>query len=189
MRGKQGPPVDSCASASRTVSEHWLDPIPATERPFGNSTGGCDRGHCHILPALDDSAAMAAQAAEDGIEVVCATPHIRPDHLVSVAELPLRVDALRQELRRRGLDVEIALGGEVAQTTAAGLSDSELRNVSLGGGGWVLVEPDPGPLGDDLSVLVQALAARGVPAVVAHPERHAGADFEKRLRELTAGGA
>ena len=101
----------------------------------------------------------------------------------------MRVDALRQELRRRGLDVEIALGGEVAQTTAAGLSDSELRNVSLGGGGWVLVEPDPGPLGDDLSVLVQALAARGVPAVVAHPERHAGADFEKRLRELTAGGA
>ena len=68
MRGKQGPPVDSCASASRTVSEHWLDPIPATERPFVNSTGGCDRGHCHILPALDDSAAMAAQAAEDGIE-------------------------------------------------------------------------------------------------------------------------
>jgi len=51
--------------------------------------------HCHILPALDDgaldlddSAAMAAQAAEDGIEVVCATPHIRPDHLVRVAELP-----------------------------------------------------------------------------------------------------
>ena len=138
MRGKQGPPVDSCASASRTVSEHWLDPIPATERPFGNSTGGCDRGHCHILPALDDSAAMAAQAAEDGIEVVCATPHIRPDHLVSVAELPLRVDALRQELRRRGLDVEIALGGEVAQRQPQGSATANSATCPLVvvGGFW-----------------------------------------------------
>jgi protein-tyrosine phosphatase len=152
--------------------------------------------HCHILPALDDgaldlddSAAMAAQAAEDGIEVVCSTPHIRPDHLVRVAELPSRVAALQRELRRRELDVQIAPGGEIAQTTAAGLSDSELRQLSLGGGGWVLIEPAPGPLGDDLFAVVDGLAARGVHAIVAHPERHAGADFEDRLRELTARGA
>jgi protein-tyrosine phosphatase len=152
--------------------------------------------HCHILPALDDgaldlddSAAMAAQAAEDGIEVVCSTPHIRPDHLVRVAELPSRVAALERELRRRELDVQIAPGGEIAQTTAAGLSDPELRQLSLGGGGWVLIEPVPGPLGDDLFALVDGLAARGVHAIVAHPERHAGADFEDRLRELTARGA
>jgi protein-tyrosine phosphatase len=152
--------------------------------------------HCHILPALDDgaldlhdSAAMAAQAAEDGIEVVCSTPHIRPDHLVRVAELPSRVAALQRELRRRELDVQIAPGGEIAQTTAGGLSDNELRQLSLGGGGWVLVEPAPGPLGDDLFALVDGLAARGVHAIVAHPERHAGADFEDRLRELTARGA
>jgi protein-tyrosine phosphatase len=152
--------------------------------------------HCHILPALDDgaldlddSAAMAAQAAEDGIEVVCSTPHIRPDHLVRVAELPSRLAALRRELRRRELGVQIAAGAEIAQTTAAGLSDTELRHLSLGGGGWVLIEPAPGPLGDDLFVLVDELAARGVHAVVAHPERHAGADFEDRLRVLTGRGA
>lgn len=152
--------------------------------------------HCHILPALDDgaldlddSAAMAAQAAEDGIEVVCATPHIRPDHLVRVAELPSRVAALQRELRRRELDVQIAPGAEIAQTTAVGLSDAVLRQLSLGGGGWVLVEPAPGPLGDDLVALVDGLSARGVHAIVAHPERHAVADFEDRLRELTARGA
>ena len=42
--------------------------------------------HSHILPALDDGAidlddslAMARTAEDDGIEVVCATPHIHPD--------------------------------------------------------------------------------------------------------------
>ena len=152
--------------------------------------------HCHILPALDDgaldlddSAAMAAQAAEDGIEVVCATPHIRPDHLVRVAELPSRRAALQRELERRELDVQIAPGAEIAQEIAAGLTGSELRELSLGGGGWVLIEPAPGPLGDDLCVLVDGLRARGVHAIIAHPERHAAADFEDRLRALTARGA
>ena len=37
--------------------------------------------------------------------------------------------------------------------------------------------------------LVDELAARGVHAVLAHPERHAGADFEDRLRVLTGRGA
>ena len=86
--------------------------------------------HCHILPAIDDgardfndSAAMAAQAVDDGIEIVCATPHIRPDHLVDLMELPGRVAALQRELRRRDLDVQIAGGGELAQTIASGLTD------------------------------------------------------------------
>jgi protein-tyrosine phosphatase len=152
--------------------------------------------HCHILPALDDGAldlddsvAMAAQAVEDGIEVVCATPHIRPDHLVRVEDLPSRVAALQLELRRRELDLQISPAAEIAQATAAGLSDTELRRLSLGGGGWVLVEPAPGPLGDDLLALVDGMPARGVHAIVAHPERHAASDLEERLRELTTRGA
>jgi protein-tyrosine phosphatase len=152
--------------------------------------------HCHILPALDDGAvdledsvAMAAQAVADGIAVVCATPHIRPDHLVRVAELPSRIAALQQELRRRGLDLEIASGGEVAQTTAARLSATELRRVSLGCGGWVLLEPAAGPLNDNLFTVVDRLSARGLHAIVAHPERHAAEDLHERLRELTARGA
>ena len=152
--------------------------------------------HCHILPALDDGAvdledslAMAAQAVADGITVVCATPHIRSDHEVRVAELPSRIAALQLELRRCGLDLEIASGGEVAQTTAAGISATELRRVSLGEGGWVLLEPAPGPLNDDLFALIDGLSTRGLHAIVAHPERHAAADLKERLCELTARGA
>ena len=79
--------------------------------------------------------------------------------------------------------------GELAATAADALTDDELRRVSLGGaGGWVLLEPAPGPLDDGLGALVERLAARGARVVIAHPERHADADFEARLLDLAARG-
>jgi len=153
--------------------------------------------HCHILPELDDGArdlddsvAMARQAEEDGIAAVCATPHIRHDHHVPIAEIAGRVDALAAELAARGVGVRVVPGGELAETEAGRLSDADLERVALGGaGGWVLLEPAPGPLGVGLEAHVERLAARGVRSVIAHPERHAGADFEQRLRELNERGA
>ena len=151
--------------------------------------------HCHILPALDDGAldladsvAMARQAERDGISVVCATPHIRDDHDVRIQELPGRVAALQDELDRLGVAVRIAQGGEVAQPAADALSDEHLHAVSLDGGDWILLEPAPGPLADELPALVERLAARGARAILAHPERHAGADLVARLRALIARG-
>jgi protein-tyrosine phosphatase len=148
--------------------------------------------HCHILPALDDGAlslddsvAMARQAEQDGIEVVCATPHIRRDHNVQVEEIAERVDSLQAHLATRGINVEILPGGELAQTEADRLTDVQLRLATLGGAGrWLLLEPAPGPLGDELEAVVQTLSERGLSAVIAHPERHAGADFEERLQAL-----
>lgn len=152
--------------------------------------------HCHILPALDDGArdfqdslAMARQAEQDGIAVVCATPHIRHDHEVRGEEIAARVEAVQEHIEAEGLKLRIAPGGELAQTEADRLGDAELRRVSLGGaGGWVLLEPAPGPLGDELHELVGRLAARGVGTVIAHPERHPDADFEQRLRRLVDDG-
>lgn len=131
---------------------------------------------------------MARQAEHDGIGVVCATPHIRSDHDVRIEELPLRVAALQGELDRLGVGVRIAQGGELAQPAADSLSDEHLRAVSLGGGGWVLLEPAAGPLADELSALVERLAARGARTILAHPERHAGPDLVARLRALVARG-
>ncbi len=151
--------------------------------------------HCHILPALDDGAfdladgvAMARQAEHDGITVVCATPHIRDDHDVRIDELPARIDELQNELDRRGVGVGIVQGGEVSQLAADRLSEPHLHEVSLGGGGWVLLEPAPGPIADALPALAGRLAERGMRTIVAHPERHAGVGFERYLRELTACG-
>ena len=152
--------------------------------------------HCHILPALDDGAldledsvAMARQAERDGIAVVCATPHIRGDHDVRIEEIAARARSLQQELTDHGVDVRVLPGGEVAQSEADRLTDAQLRLVALGGaGGWVLLEPAPGPLDDGLQAVVHRLSKRGLGTVIAHPERHAGLDFRERLQRLVSSG-
>ncbi len=148
--------------------------------------------HCHILPGLDDGAvdledslAMARQAEQDGIRTICATPHIRADHDVRIEEIAARVDAVQQTLADEGVAVHVVPGGELAQVEADRLTDTQLRSVTLAGAGrWLLVEPAPGPLDDHLNALVERLARRGFGAIIAHPERHAGADFHERLQRL-----
>ena len=152
--------------------------------------------HCHILPGVDDgaldlrdSAAMARQAAADGIEAICATPHIRHDHDVRIHEVAGRVEALNARLREEGVPVVVLRGGEVAESAVEDLSEEELVRVALGGGRWVLLEPAPGPLTDSLARRVEHLAERGHRALIAHPERHLSADMFERIARLVADGA
>jgi protein-tyrosine phosphatase len=152
--------------------------------------------HCHILPGLDDgavdlddSAAMAAQAQADGIEAVCATPHIRHDHRVRIEELAERVAAVNDELERRGIPVRVLRGGEVAETRLLELDASQLRALALGKGRWILLEPAPGPLTESVGVAARALGAAGFGALIAHPERHLDSRAPARLVELVEEGA
>lgn len=151
--------------------------------------------HCHVLPGIDDGArdmddgvAMARQAQADGIEVVCATPHIRHDHDVRIHELDERIAALQLAIDDAGVAVRIERGGEVAEPIVDSLTDDELHTVALGGR-WILLEPAPGPLGAALIDGVARLRARGFGAIVAHPERHAAPDIEETLAQATAVGA
>jgi protein-tyrosine phosphatase len=152
--------------------------------------------HCHILDAIDDGArdaddsvGMARQAEEDGIEAVCATPHIRHDHDVRIEELAERVRGLNARLEQELIAVRILQGGEVAETAVEGLGDEDLAQVSLGDGRWILLEPAPGPLDDSLMRRVGHLAERGYRTIVAHPERHLSADMFERMAALVAEGA
>lgn len=153
--------------------------------------------HCHILPGVDDGAgdledsvAMAWQADADGVGVIAATPHIRSDHDVVLDELPTRVAELNAAILSAGLAIKVVTGGEVAAPDCDRLTDDELRAVTLGGGGrWILLEPGPGPMDDALEATVDALHERDVRCVIAHPERHAGADAAERLAALVARGA
>ena len=152
--------------------------------------------HCHILPGvddgaldLDDSLGMARQAVNDGIESICATPHIRHDHDVRIDEVGGRVAMLNERLRDIELPLTVLQGGEVAETAVEGLSDAELELVALGDGRWILLEPAPGPLSDSLVRRVEHLAARGYRTLIAHPERHLSADMYERIAALVAAGA
>ena len=152
--------------------------------------------HCHILPGIDDGAldladslAMGRVAADDGIETIAATPHIRHDHDVRIPELADRVDEVNDELTANEVPVSVVTGGEVAETALEGLDEAELRAVTLAGGGWILLEPRPGPLGESLLAAVNDLRERGYGALIAHPERHVSADMFERIRALIAAGA
>ncbi len=153
--------------------------------------------HCHILPGLDDGARdlrdaieMTRQAEADGIRAICATPHIRHDHDVRIAELPERLAQLQAAVMASGSRTRVLPGGEVAATALPGLDDEELSAVTLGGGGrWILLEPAPGPLDEEFSAAVEELRARGFRALVAHPERHLGHGLVSRLRSAIGDGA
>jgi protein-tyrosine phosphatase len=152
--------------------------------------------HCHILPGVDDGAldvrdslGMASQAVNDGIEAVCATPHIRHDHDVRIDEIAARVGVLNARLREEGLPVTVLQGGEVAETAVEGLSEEELSHLALGAGRWILLEPAPGPLSDTLLARVAHLAERGHRTLIAHPERHLSADMYERIAALVGAGA
>jgi protein-tyrosine phosphatase len=152
--------------------------------------------HCHILPGVDDgaldihdSAGLARQAAADGVEAICATPHIRHDHDVRIEEVEQRVAALNRHLRGEGIPVTVLSGGEVAETAVEGLSEEELGRVALGDGRWVLLEPAPGPLGGDLERRLDHLVERGHRALIAHPERHLSEDMYERIARLVGLGA
>lgn len=151
--------------------------------------------HTHILPGLDDGAldltdslAMARVAVSDGISIVCATPHVRGDHDVRIEQLCERVERLQSTLDEAGIELRIARGGEVSALLADSLGDLHLREICLGGGDWVLLEPAPGPIDGAFLALVERLADRGARTVVAHPERHAGPDFEPLLHGLRERG-
>jgi protein-tyrosine phosphatase len=139
---------------------------------------------------IDDAVAMARQAQADGIGTICATPHIRHDHDVRIAELPERVAELVSAVRQAGCDTRILVGAEVAATALEGLEERELAALSLGGAGrWILLEPAPGPLDDRLEHAVDSLRVLGFRALVAHPERHLVPDLLERLRRLVARGS
>jgi protein-tyrosine phosphatase len=148
--------------------------------------------HCHILPGLDDGARdlhdavdMARQAEADGIAAVCATPHIRHDHVVEIAQLPQRIAELSSAVTAAGCATRILPGGEVAATALDELCNDDLRAVSLGGSGrWILLEPSPGPIDGRLHTAVTALQTRGFRALIAHPERHLAPDLATRLSDL-----
>lgn len=150
--------------------------------------------HCHILAGVDDgpaeiadSIAMARQGAADGIEVICATPHIRHDHDVCIDELARRAAELNTELRGCGVGVEVIAAAEVAETAVAGVTDEQLRAIAFGGR-WILLEPAPGPLGDSLAAAAKTLRRRGFRSLIAHPERHPAPDMRERLLELVRAG-
>jgi protein-tyrosine phosphatase len=137
--------------------------------------------HCHLLPgiddgpvALEDSIELARALAADGVSVVAATPHVRPDHPEVVpGELAGRCAELQEALVAYGIGLEVVPGGELDLASGLEASDDELRLVSFGQrGDYLLVETPYSGLSSLFEHQLFELELRGFRLVLAHPERN-----------------
>lgn len=136
--------------------------------------------HTHILPGLDDGARtlddaldMARRFVREGVTAVAATPHVRDDFPTSADVMLRTVGALQRALDEQHVPLVVLPGAEVAVDWITRLHPTDLRRLTLAGGGrYILVEtPYRGwPL--DLLKQVLGLRVAGFTPVLAHPERN-----------------
>jgi protein-tyrosine phosphatase len=136
--------------------------------------------HAHVLPGVDDgpetldqSLAMCAIYAEQGVGAVVATPHMADGNYdVQPDEARRAVETLNRECAEAGIDLRVVPGGEVR--VAPGLFEKleagELLTIG-DAGTHVLLELGPGPA-PPLAGMMDALTAQGITPVLGHPERH-----------------
>jgi protein-tyrosine phosphatase len=151
--------------------------------------------HLHLLAGVDDGArdeaaalAHARRLAAEGVRDVVATPHVNSCWDVEIASIPDRVDALSRALSKHGIAVRVRPGGEVDARRARSATDAELDLIAHGPPEcrWLLVEAPFRGLDEEFAADCAALAARGFGAVLAHPERAAGAGTPDGMRALHA---
>jgi protein-tyrosine phosphatase len=156
--------------------------------------------HCHLLPGVDDgpdtldeTIAYAAAAAAAGTTTIVATPHVE---VVDVAELPDRVQEVRDALRAAGVPLHVEVGGELKPQSIGDLDDGDLEVIAHGPpcARWLLYEVPfdgvEGGGGPGFLAGAQELRDRGYGLLLAHPERSKGilpGGIERLGPELLAG--
>lgn len=137
--------------------------------------------HSHVLPGIDDGSASVAEslqmlrmAREQGIRRVIATPHFyawqdTPEHF-----LDKRNDAeilLRQAMKAEKNLAAMSVGAEVS--FFRGISESDaVRELTIRGTEYLLVEMPQPPWTDAMYAELQALCDREVIPIIAHVDRY-----------------
>jgi protein-tyrosine phosphatase len=149
--------------------------------------------HSHVLPGLDDGAAdldeavaICRAAAEDGIHVLAATPHVRDDYPTTPEQMEEALAAVRAAA---GDSVRLVSGGEIDLGRLDRPRDELARFALAGNPNYLLVETPYGGWPLDLPEKLFRLLASGITPVLAHPERNAEVQQRPELLEaIVAGG-
>lgn len=136
--------------------------------------------HCHILPYVDDGAEHMEEtehllkAQEDqGVRVVCATPHHRHRMFDSSDEAVLRqLDRVRSFLASSDLSLQLFLGREYYCDDFFLKRMEQGPLITMGDGNTVLMEFSSRYSVEDISKYVLRAKAEGYQPLVAHVERY-----------------
>jgi len=139
--------------------------------------------HCHCLPGLDDgpktsdqSRALCQALVADGITTVIATPHQLGLYEGNNGADVIRAAcaALNQQLQADGISLHAVPGADVrVDDQLLKLLDGDHVLTLADGKRFVLLEL-PHEVLIDLTLLIGELSARGICAIISHPERHMG---------------
>ena len=154
--------------------------------------------HTHVLAGVDDgpaeregSIAIAREAAENGVTILAATPHVRDDYPTTSESMLEAVATVKQWLREADIAVDVLPGGEIAFDRLAAAHPDRLRPFGLAGSKSHLLVEMP-VFGWPLDALeqVRRLRGAGMTMVLAHPERNIAVQSSPgRLAELVQEGA
>jgi protein-tyrosine phosphatase len=133
--------------------------------------------HCHLVPALDDGPATAADAialarqlVEDGVSFALCTPHYSRLFPTRHADATERFAELREALAKAAVPLETALAAEVGPHFAVSDRLDELRRRSIGGR-FLLVEVIADSPAGLFGVVAERLSNAGLVPIFGHPER------------------
>jgi len=136
--------------------------------------------HAHILPAVDDGPAdleesldMVREAAEDGIETICATPHLleRPSR-PQIEFFQERFSELAGAIKKERLPVRLVLGAEIYfQPEMERVTEHPALTIN-GTGRYLLYEFPMQGIPPGAEQIIFHLMMNGTIPVLAHPERN-----------------
>jgi protein-tyrosine phosphatase len=154
--------------------------------------------HCHLLPGIDDgppdmpaAVELARRAADEGVQTIAATPHLRADFPdVVPGELADRCQEVRDRLRAEGIAVDVLPAAEVDLLWALEAGDDDLRLCSYGQRGTdLLLETPYSALPAGFEELLFRITLAGYRVLLAHPERNPSFQTDpERLAALAGRG-
>ena len=132
--------------------------------------------HCHILPGLDDgsesleeSLAMAAMAADQGVRHIVTTPHCRTGSAPDVID---GVAMLQELLQEEGIPIRLYPGMEIFGSFDTARLLQEKKLLTLNGSRYPLIEFSFYSDGEAETEILKTVIDAGFTPLVAHPERY-----------------
>ncbi|OIK10587.1 tyrosine protein phosphatase [Bacillus sp. MUM 116] len=135
--------------------------------------------HCHILPGIDDGAksvedsvAMAMEAAKEGIHTIIATPHFNSQYDNRKPQILTKVEELNLVLQEKGIDVKI-LPGQEPRIYGEILEDFQQNQIqTLNDSSYLFIEFPSNHVPRYAERLLFDLQMQGLTPIIVHPERN-----------------